>query len=123
MPRDFTLEPHKTSELTISNLAMLHLFCQCWVPCFFAQSREFQFEFGQFLVRETLKVDHGVLGATNCPDYFIEFYLECEAVPVLAVLNDENHQERAYRCASVDNHLPGFGTTEVWSGDAPYQDG
>jgi hypothetical protein len=43
------------------------------------------------------------------PDQLIKLRLNRRPVPVLRVLNNENHQERNDGCAGVDNELPRVG--------------
>jgi hypothetical protein len=40
-------------------------------------------------------------------------------VPILGVLNQENHEERYYGCPGVDDQLPGIGVVENRAGKRP----
>jgi hypothetical protein len=41
------------------------------------------------------------------------------AIPVLCILNQENHKKRDDRRTRVDYQLPGIAESEYWPGDAP----
>jgi hypothetical protein len=44
--------------------------------------------------------------STRGADYLIEFDLQCLGVPVLRILNKEDHQESNDRCTGVNDELP-----------------
>lgn len=53
---------------------------------------------------------------------FVELGLDCRAIPILSVLDEEHHQESDDRCSGVDHELPCFREAEVRSGHSPEDD-
>ena len=62
-------------------------------------------------VKKVLDADEGVLGGAGA-DQFVELGLDRRAVPVLRVLDQENHQEGDDGGAGVDDELPAIGEAE-----------
>ena len=65
------------------------------------------FAFLELLLRQLLDTDISVLGGTR-PNELVEFRLNCGAVPVLGVLDQEHHKERDDGGSRVDDELPGI---------------
>lgn len=55
---------------------------------------------------QAFQINHAVFCAPDGPDNFVKFDLKSKAVAVLAVLNDEHHEEGANGRARVNDHLP-----------------
>jgi hypothetical protein len=60
----------------------------------------------------------GIAGCTYS-DQFIQFRLNCRSIPVLRILNHENHEEGNNRRARVDDKLPSVGEMKQWARDCP----
>src|SRR5688572_32340518 len=58
----------------------------------------------------------------GCTDEFVELDLDCLSIPILRVLNQEDHQERDDRGAGVDDQLPRITEAEDWACDHPRDD-
>ena len=56
------------------------------------------------------------------PDQLIKFRLNGRSVPVLRVLNDEDHQKRNDGRARVDNELPRVGEVKQRTTERPCRD-
>ena len=59
---------------------------------------------------------------SGCSDQLVELDLNSLGVPVLRVLDQEDHQERDDGRSRVDDELPGIAESEERSGDDPDQD-
>jgi len=61
---------------------------------------------------QTLGVDQLLVGAFDRNQQLVQLQVKRLAILVLALLNQENHQERDDGRASVDDQLPGLGEAE-----------
>src|SRR5262245_56919961 len=63
-----------------------------------------------------------IVGAFDRDDQFCELDLQRHCVAVLAMLEQEHHQERDDSRAGVDDELPGIAEAEEWPGGQPNHD-
>lgn len=75
----------------------------------------------QFIVRKVFDSHHGVSSSPDA-DQLIQLYLDCCAVAILRVLDQEHHQKRYDRRAGVDDQLPRVRKAEQGTADRPYDD-
>lgn len=78
-------------------------------------------KFVEFLFRELLNADVAVLRRTRADD-LVELSLDRRTIPVLRVLDQEDHQEGDDGRASVDDQLPGVGIVEQRPSQRPNDD-
>src|SRR5690606_34572245 len=76
-------------------------------------------EFVQFGFLQFLQVQQRVVGAAGGTDQFVQLDLQRARVAVLAVLDQEHHQEGDDGGAGVDHQLPGVAEAEQRAGDHP----
>ena len=57
--------------------------------------------------------------AFGCADEFIEFHLDGLGVPILRILNQEDHQKRDDHRAGVNDQLPSVTEAEYWPSNHP----
>ena len=69
-----------------------------------------------------LEVEELVVRALHRSDQLVELELHGGAVPVLCVLDEEDHQEGDDRRRRVDDELPGRTEVEDRTGDEPADD-
>lgn len=60
--------------------------------------------------------------ALDRANQLIQFYLDRFGVPVLRILNQEDHEKRHDRGASIDHQLPGVAKTKERAGHRPNED-
>lgn len=73
---------------------------------FLVQVGESGLELLKHFVIEILEVHEPCLGTSRRSEQFVELQLERLLVPVLRVLNNEDHEERHDRGPGVDDQLP-----------------
>ena len=69
---------------------------------------------------QLFEIDDLVPRSAHGPDQLVELDLNRPGVPVLGVLNQEDHQEGHDRGGGVDHQLPGIGEPEQGSHREPY---
>jgi len=57
------------------------------------------------------------------PDHLVELEVQRRRITILRVLDDEDHQKRDDRSASIYEELPRIGPTKKWTGHSPDEDG
>ena len=71
---------------------------------------------------QVLEIGHGGLRTFQRPQQLVELDLHRDAVAVLGVLDEEDHQESHDRGARVDHELPGIAEVKQWAGGGPGED-
>jgi hypothetical protein len=71
---------------------------------------------------QLLEIDHFVPCSAYRPNQLVELDLNRPRVPVLGVLNQEDHEERHDRRGGVDHQLPGIGEPEQRADGEPHHD-
>jgi hypothetical protein len=72
-------------------------------------------------VSEMFNSYEGVLDRPD-PDKLVKLHLDRCAIPILRVLDQEDHEESDDRRAGVDHQLPCVGILKDWACDCPYHD-
>src|SRR4051794_24178117 len=88
----------------------------------FAELHVVLFEFLQLFFIILLCAHHLVVGLSDCTEEFVEFEMHGHCITVLAVLNQEDHQERDDGGAGVDDELPCARESKEWSCGSPDDD-
>ena len=86
------------------------------------QPLEFFLEFLQLFVGKIFKIDKFITRTFKGPDQLVELQLNGFPVPVLGVLDQENHQEGDDGRACVDDKLPRIGKMKYRPGRGPNDD-
>src|SRR5262249_54152847 len=84
---------------------------------FIARSDTVEVLLGQFF-----EIQKGVMGVSVGPNQLIKLEMHGFAVPVLGVLDQEDHQEGDDCRARIDDQLPGVTEMEGGAGETPDQD-
>ncbi len=63
----------------------------------------------EFFIREGFEIDEMRACSFYASEQLIKFQMNRLCIAVLRVLDQENHQERDYRRAGIDDQLPGVG--------------
>ena len=91
------------------------------VPGFYGEFCKITLDPVQFLLGAILQVDEAILSRSDSADNFIQLDLQRQAVAVLAVLNNEDHEKCANGCSGIDHHLPAWGKSEIGTAYGPAQ--
>ena len=75
----------------------------------------------KFLIGLVLRPDESIVCSLHGADELIQFEMHCPGIPVLGVLNQEDHQKSNDRGARIDHQLPGLGEAEKRTTDRPEQ--
>src|SRR5262245_17869429 len=74
------------------------------------------------VIIQILQVNQARACALNAANQLIQLELDGHGVPVLCVLDEEDHQERDDGGAGIDRKLPGVGAVKERPSDTPDQD-
>lgn len=100
------------------NALFLHLDYLLVFAGLFRDIRKLDPQFRKLLFRQAFQIYHAVFRPAGA-DELIQLDLDGHAVPVLAVLDDEDHHEGDNGRAGVDDQLPGFRIAEKRTTDRP----
>ncbi len=76
----------------------------------------------QFFVAELFDVHHLIASRVDGVYQFVQLEVDGASIPVLCVLNEENHEEGDDHCTCIDDQLPRIGIAKDRTGRRSHQD-